>query len=470
MGDSSADLIVTELRAWIDTVGAGARLPSSRELARRHGASPVTVQKAMRTLVGLGLIESRSGVGSFVRGARPPKPLDFRWQTSALRSAAERVPELSTPLRDIAVDVIGLQSGYPARELLPERAVRAALSRAGRSEHAVNRPPAAGLPALQAWFATELAEVTPAGVASVSPRDVCIVPGTQSALGSAFRGLAGHGQPVLMESPTYWGAILAAAQAGLRVVPVVSDAEGPDPDDLRSAFRESGAKVFYAQPNFANPTGAQWTPERKNEILSVVRDVGAFLIEDDWARDFGIDADSVPLAGFDDAGHVVYIRSLTKSVSPAIRVGAVIARGPARERLLADRSAESMYVSGLLQAAALDVVLQPAWRSHLRTLRGTLRDRRDLLVASVQDMLPEAVVTHVPAGGLNLWLQLPDRVDLERLVRDCDAAGVLIASGTEWFPSEPSGKFIRLNYAGPDASRFPEGVGVVRAALVGQRI
>jgi DNA-binding transcriptional MocR family regulator len=252
------------------------------------------------------------------------------------------------------------------------------------------------------------------------------------------------------------------------MVPVASDAEGPDPDDVARAFTETGARVFYAQPNFANPTGAQWSPVRRERVMAAVRKHGAFLIEDDWARDFGMESESVPLAAYDDTGHVVYLRSLTKSVSPAVRVGAVIARGPVRERILADRAAESMYVSGVLQAAALEVVLQPAWRSYLRGLRRQLRERRDLLASSLAEHVPQAALDHLPQGGLNLWARLPDGVDLDQLVRDCANDGVHIAAGTEWFPAEPSGTFIRLNFAGPDPSRFPEAASVIGQAIAKQ--
>ncbi|MFD4468379.1 PLP-dependent aminotransferase family protein [Rhodococcus sp. NPDC058505] len=462
---SSADRIVTDLRAWIASAAPGAQLPSSRELASRYGASPVTVQKAMRALIGLGLVESRPGAGSFVLGHRTPRALDFGWQTSALRSAAASVPSLAAPLREPAIDAIELHSGYPARELLPERIVRSALARASRGETAVTRSPAQGLPELQAWFASELASRTPAGVTAVAPRDVLVVPGTQSGLISVFRSVAGPGLPVLMESPTYWGAILAAAQAGVQIVPVAGDADGPDPDDVARAFAETGARLFYAQPTFANPTGARWSSTRRERVLAVVREHGAFLVEDDWACDFAIDGEAVPMAAYDDTGHIVYIRSLTKSVSPAVRVGAVIARGPVRERMVADRGAESMYVSGVLQSAALEVVLAPAWRTHLRSLRGQLRERRDLLARCVAEHLPQATLDRLPRGGLNLWVRLPDEVDAERLVRDCEQDGVLIAAGAEWFPADPSGPFVRLNFAGPDPSRFPDAARIIGRAV-----
>lgn len=291
-----------------------------------------------------------------------------------------------------------------------------------------------------------------------------MLPGSQSGLSSIFRSLVAPGQPLLMEPPTYWGAILAAQQAGVRVVPVPSGAAGPDPAELARAFEESGARVFYAQPNYANPTGAQWPVALHGQVLEVVRSYGAFVVEDDWAHDFGITTSATPVAAHDDAGHVVYLRSLTKSVSPSIRVAAVIARGPARERILADRGAESMYVSSLLQVAALEVVTQRGWRTHQRGLREQLRARRDLLAAAVQEHVPAAGV-ELPPGGPNLWVRLPDGTDVPRLVSDCERAGVIIASGAEWFPAEPAGPFVRLNYAGPNPARFAEGARVIGEAL-----
>ena len=369
-------------------------------------------------------------------------------------------------MRSVPNDVIALHAGYPDRELLPERLVRAALTRAARGDAALSRPPAAGLPELQSWFAHELGAASPAGITPPTPSDVVVLPGSQSGLSSIFRALVGGGQPLLMESPTYWGAIIAAAQAGVRVVPVPSGPDGPDPDELARAFEETGARLFYAQPNYANPTGAQWSTERAEQVLDVVRAHGAFLVEDDWAHDFGISTTPRPVAAHDDAGHVVYLRSLTKSVSPALRVAAVIARGPARERILADRGAESMYVSGVLQAAALDVVTQPAWQTHLRGLREQLRARRDLLVNSLREHAPQAHVERgacrraEPVGtaarrhrprpaGPGLRAQRPAHRPRHRVVPGRSYRGL----------------FIRLNYSGPNPAAFAEGARILGEAL-----
>ena len=317
MINDSSLRIADALRHWIEGAAPGARLPSTRALVTEYVASPVTVQKALRVLAEEGLIETRPGAGTFVRAVRTARPLDFSWQTAAMRSPRSRLPSVAAAMRTAPQGSIALHAGYPDRELLPERLIRSAFARAARSDSAITRSPAAGLPELQAWFATELGNSTPVGVTPPMASDVIVLPGSQSGLSAIFRALVTAGQPLLMESPTYWGAIVAAAHAGVHVIPVPTGPEGPDPIELARALDETGSRVFYTQPNYGNPTGSQWSPAVAEQVLDVVRARGAFLIEDDWAHDFGIDSDSRPVAAHDDTGHVVYLRSLTKSVSPS---------------------------------------------------------------------------------------------------------------------------------------------------------
>lgn len=464
MNDDSTERILAALRSWVDAAPAGAQLPTTRELTAAHGASPVTVQKVLRRLVSLGLVESRPGVGTFVLARGPIRAADYGWQTGALGAPSARL-RISSTQRSAPEDAIALHSGYPVADLLPERLVRAALTRAARSSTALLRAPAEGLPELRAWFAADLGRHTTAGAARPTARDVIVAPGSQSALSSVFRAVARPGGTLVVESPTYWGAILTAEQTGVRLVPIPTTAQGPDPEDLARALRDSGARAFYAQPTFANPTGAVWDPSLRRGVLDVVRAHGAFLIEDDWARDLAIDADPQPLAALDDDGRVIGIRSLTKSVSPALRVAAVIARGPVRERILADRAAEAMYVSGVLQAAAHDVVSQPGWPAHLRAFRTRLRERRDALLAALRSQVPDLRIENVPRGGLNLWARLPESVDPVRLTDACERRGLLIAPGGEWFPAEASAPYVRLGYAGPAPERFEEAARILADAM-----
>ncbi|MGX9294540.1 PLP-dependent aminotransferase family protein [Tsukamurella paurometabola] len=463
--DSSSSRVAAALRGWIAAAPPGSKLPSTRALVAEHRVSPVTVQQALRSLTALGEIETRPGIGTFTRAERSARPADLGWQTAALGASGRRTTATPTALCPSDGDAIGLHSGYPARELLPERLVRQALARASRGEALLGRPPVAGLPELRSWFAGELATLTPADVGPVGARDVVVTPGSQGALLTAFRALVGAGRPLVVESPTYWGAILAAEQAGVHPVPVPSGPSGPDPEVVRRVLEETGARAFYAQPAFASPTGALWDADRGSAILDAVREAGAFLIEDDYAHDFGIDATPVPLATRDDAGHVVYVRSLSKSVAPAVRVAAVIARGPARDRILADTQADAMYVSGALQSVALDVVTAPAWRTHVRRLGRRLGDRRDLLVRSLREHAPAVAVDAVPRGGLALWARLPAEVDLGAVVDRCRRDGLIVGPGDEWFPAEPTGNHLRLAYAGPQPERFPEAAAILQNAI-----
>ena len=198
MDNDNSSRILEGLRAWIAGATPGARLPSTRALVAQYQASPVTVQKALRALATQGVVETRPGVGTFVRAVRTTRPADYSWQTAALRAPQAPARSVSTALRSTPNDVIAFHSGYPDRELLPDRLVRAALSRAARTEAALSRPPVAGLPELQSWFAHELRAFTPDGVSPPTPRDVIVLPGTQSGLSSIFRALAGAGHPVLL--------------------------------------------------------------------------------------------------------------------------------------------------------------------------------------------------------------------------------------------------------------------------------
>ncbi|WP_368498535.1 PLP-dependent aminotransferase family protein [Herbiconiux sp. A18JL235] len=466
---SSSGRIADELRREVAGLPAGSWLPSTRALVERFAASPVTVQHAVRALVREGLVESRPGAGTFVRRARPAARADLSWQTAALGAVRAQGAAVGSTLQTPSDEVIALHSGYPVDDLLPVRAVQNALARAARSRSALDRPPASGLTELRSWFAEELAEATPAHGSAPTAADVVVMPGGQSALSSVFRSLGRPGDAIIMESPGYWGAIAAARQAGLEVVPVPRRPSGGgaavDPVELAEAFERSRARLFYAMPHAANPTGTSWSSTDASAILDVVRAHRAFLVEDDWAHDFALEQAVRPVATSDPDGHVVYVRSLTKSVSPAVRIAAVVARGAARSRILTDRVVDGLYVSGVLQTAALEVVSSPAWQPHLRRMRDQLRSRRDALAGLVDELLPPGTLTALPRGGLNLWLRLPDGVESTAYVEACARAGLLISPGPEWFPAEDPESHVRLNYSGPDPARFEEAVRILAREL-----
>jgi DNA-binding transcriptional MocR family regulator len=380
-------------------------LPSVRELMARHGAGPATVQRAVGTLAARGVLEARPGRGTFVAAARPEAPApDLAWQTVALGAAGPPVD--ATTLADLrrpyAADDLLLSSGYLPAEMQPLGALAQALARAGRRTDAWDRVPLEGVAPLRAHFATEAQGGATAG-------DVLVCPGGQAALNACLRSLAPPGSAIVMESPAYAGILLLARAAGLQIVPVPADGRGIRPDLLADALERSGARVAYLQPTYANPHGTTLAPDRRAQVLEVARAAGAFLIEDDPFRDLALDPRRPappPLLHGDRDGHVVAVRSLTKSASPGLRVAAVIARGPAAARIRATRIVEDFLVAPPLQAAAVELVSAPAWPRHLRRLRAELLHRRDALVAAVGRELGPGRIATIPDGGFHVWVAL----------------------------------------------------------------
>lgn len=431
----------------------GARLPSIRELTVAHQASPVTVSEAIRVLVAQGLVEARPGRGTFVaERAEPAQPPDLSWQTVALGPRRFGEEEMQALLALPPAGAIPLSGGYLDAELQPAAALGTALARVARQPAAWQRGPAEGREDLRDWFARR------AG-AGLRARDLVICPGGQAALGSALRALAGPGDTLLVESPTYLGALAAARASGLHVVPVPADRDGVLPDQLAAAFARTGARLFYCQPLFANPTGASLAEHRRAAVMAALRDNGAFLIEDDYARDLVIEGEAPPpLAADDPDGHVVYLRSLTKSAAPGLRIAAIGARGPAGARLRAARLLDDFFVAGPLQQAALEFVTGPAWGRHLRGLRRDLRQRREALLTALHRHLPGLVPPVIPRGGLHLWVRLPDGTDEAALATAAAAEGVIVFPGGPWFAAEPPAAHLRLTYAAAPPDLMDEAV------------
>lgn len=449
-----------ELRRLAAAAAPGTRLPTVRELTTRFQASPVTVAEAVRRLVANGLVETRPGRGTFV-AARPAgrSAPDLAWQTAALGAGRSGETDMQALLALPPPGAIALSGGYLDEDLQPVAALGAALARAARQPAAWARWPAEGRPDLRAWFARE------AG-GGLHADDMVVCPGGQAALSSALRALAEPGDTLLVESPTYLGALASARAAGLRVVPVPADVDGVRPDDLAAVFARTRARLFYCQPLHANPSGAMLAAHRRAAVLSAVRDAGAFLIEDDYARDLTIDADAPPpLAADDPDGHVVHLRSLTKATAPGLRVAAIGARGPAGARLRAARLLDDFFVAGPLQQATVEFVSSPAWTRHRRTLRTALRDRREALLAALHRHLPELVPPVVPRGGLHLWAPLPGGTDDVALAAAAAGEGVVVFPGRPWFAAEPPAPYLRLTYAAAPADRMDEAVRRLARAL-----
>ncbi|MFF3578957.1 aminotransferase-like domain-containing protein [Streptomyces mirabilis] len=471
---SSVGDLANQLRQELNRYSPGGKLPSSRALVERFRVSPVTVSRALAQLAAEGLVVTRPGAGAFRAHPRTwaASAGDTSWQevTLSADAATELVPrtvDASGVLASLAAPppgVVEFNGGYLHPSLQPERAMGAALSRAGRRPGAWSRPPMEGLPELREWFARGIG-------GAITAAEVLVTAGGQSALTTALKALAPPGAPVLVESPTYPGMLAIARAAGLRPVPVPVDADGVKPDLLADAFRATGARVFVCQPLFQNPTGAVLAPERRAEVVRIAREAGAFVIEDDFVRRLvHEDAGPLPrpLAAEDPDGVVVHVSSLTKATSPSFRVSALAARGPVLERLRAIQVVDTFFVPRPLQEAALELVGSPAWPRHLRAVSAELRNRRDTMTTALRLTLPELALPHIPSGGYHLWLRLPDGTDESALVFAALREGVAVAPGRPYFSAEPPAGHLRLSFAAVGGTgEITEGVRRLRAACDG---
>ncbi|PAZ16306.1 GntR family transcriptional regulator [Streptomyces sp. SA15] len=468
---SSVGDLAEQLRRELDRYSPGGKLPSSRALVERFRVSPVTVSRALAQLAAEGLVVTRPGAGAFRARPRPTAAVagDTSWQEVTLSAdgAADLVPrsvDASGVLVSLAAPppgVVEFNGGYLHPSLQPERAMAAALSRAGRRPGAWGRPPTEGLPELREWFARGIG-------GAITAAEVLITSGGQSALTTALRALAPPGAPVLVESPTYPGMLAIARAAGLRPVPVPVDTDGVKPALLTDAFRATGARVFVCQPLFQNPTGAVLAPDRRAEVLRIAREAGAFVIEDDFVRRLVHESAGPlprPLAADDPDGVVVHVCSLTKATSPSFRVSALAAHGPVLERLRAIQIVDTFFVPRPLQEAALELVGSPAWPRHLRAISAELKARRDTMTSALRLDLPELSLPHIPSGGYHLWLRLPDGTDEAALTAAALRAGVAITPGRPYFSAEPPAGHVRLSFAAvAGTGEIAEGVRRLRRA------
>jgi DNA-binding transcriptional MocR family regulator len=460
MSESSTfEALVAVLRDVIARLSPGDRLPSSRDLVQRYRVSPVTVSRAIAALAAEGAVVTRPGSGTYAAPRSRPDggAADTSWQSVALTDRVVDTRSLTDVLGPPPAGTIRLDGGYLHRSLQPVRALSGALARAARRPNAWDRAPATGMSELRAVFAAIVG-------GDVTAQDVLVTAGGQSALSMIFRAVAGPGSPILVESPTYPGALAAARAAGLRPAPVPMDAKGLRPDLLADAFAVSGARLLYCQPAYHNPTGTVLAPERRRQILDVARAAGAFVVEDDFARFLGHGSPAPrPLITDDHDGTVVYLTSLTKPAAPSLRIGALVARGPVMERMRAVRLVDDFFVARPLQEAALELVSSPGWDRHLRVLAAELRLRSGLLAAAIAQECPEWSVTRSPAGGLHLWLQLPPGTDSTLVAGTARQHGVAVDTGDRFFATEPPAAYLRLAFAAADQAELAEGARRLRS-------
>jgi DNA-binding transcriptional MocR family regulator len=320
----------------------------------------------------------------------------------------------------------------------------------------------------------QILEVTGEVGVRAHPDDIIVTTGSQMALDLVTRVFCDPGDVVLVESPSYVGAlgVFRAYQCDVRHVDM--DENGLDPVALQQAIddvRTQGKRIkfIYTIPSFHNPAGLSQDQKRREQILAVAQNNGILLLEDDPYGLLGFEGVAPQaIRALDDQG-VVYLGSFSKTIASGLRVGWAVAPHGVREKLVLAAEAATLCPSNYAQLTVSQYLATQPWRQQIKVFQEIYRERRDALLESMQAMMPEGTRWTIPAGGFYSWVTLPDGLDATSMLPRAVAALVAYVPGTGFFIDGQGRQNLRLSYCYPEPDRIREGVrrlaGVIETEL-----
>jgi DNA-binding transcriptional MocR family regulator len=427
-------------------LAAGTRLPPERPFAQALGVSRTTVVLAYGKLRERGLLESRQGSGTWIprrTGFSHPTPRDER-------SRSFLVDSLARAASDAPADTIAFMGAcLPGSGLALDEEWRAAQADLAELACGTGYSPQGWFPlrrAIAAHFETRGLPTT--------PDEILVTNGAQQAIDLVGRLLVGRGEAVVLEDPTYLGAIDAFTLAGARLLPVPVGPAGVDLPALRRATQQATPALVYLVPSFHNPTGSLMPEGARREVAALAEATGVAIVEDESLAELTFGAEPPPpIAAFAPRATVFTVGSSSKLFWGGLRVGWVRAPRPLVTRLTRFKVAADLSGSLLSQALATRLL---ARRDEVARMRRRESRRRFLaLTALLRERLPEWTWTE-PAGGLTLWVRLPT-ANAEELARVAPRHGVSVVPGPVHSPSHGFADRLRLPYV-MDEGSLAEGV------------
>jgi DNA-binding transcriptional MocR family regulator len=433
-------------------LGPGARLPSERRLAEALMLSRTTVVAAYDALHEAGWVERRAGSSTRVS---PTSPIVL-----AARAAARATALVSSPLLDLLADehhgLVDFALGTP----LPLHGLVLDDFELSRAEYAAAAGDVQYHPLGLATLREAIATSYTAGGLETDARQVLVTTGAQQAINLCALAYLQRGDTVLVEDPTYFGALDAFRLTGARLASVPAAARGADPTLIRTRTVASAPRLIYLSPTFQNPTGGVMPPAAREHVAALARETGITVVEDTTLADLALGGvPPKPLTAYAPDAPIVTIGSLSKVAWPGLRIGWVRAPASMIATLARVKSVMDLGSPSLTQAVAVRVL---AHVDRIRTMRrGQLRPRRDTLVRLLRRALPEWRFA-VPAGGLFLWVELPAG-DAQEFAQVALRRGVVIVPGTVFSHEGQCERFVRLPFlAEPEV--LEAGVEGLRAA------
>ena len=309
----------------------------------------------------------------------------------------------------------------------------------------------------------QILEITAEVGVHAHPDDIIVTTGSQMALDLVTRTFCDPGDVVLVESPSYVGALGVFRAYECDVIHVAMDDEGLIPSALQetiNSVRASGKriKLIYTIPSFHNPAGVTQSPERRQEILRIGQESGIAILEDDPYGLLGFEGDPPRALRADDDQGVIYLGSFSKTIASGLRVGWAVAPHGVREKLVLAAEAATLCPSNYAQLTVSEYLATQPWREQIKSFQEVYRERRDALLESLQAMMPAGTRWTIPAGGFYSWVTLPDGLDATAMLPRAIAELVAYVPGTGFYVDGQGSSNLRLSYCYPDPDRIREGV------------
>ncbi len=432
-GDFLYKKIAGEIRALIDagTLAPGDKLPSVRKLSIQKKVSISTVLQSYMTLESEKLVEARPQSGYYVASGsllRFPERLDFCPSVSPKTVAvADYVLELFNAGR--RPEVVPLGVNYSMPELVSNQKLAKIFSRVSR-DHAdfLSRYSFQGA---DPEFARQISLRYFDYGCSLHPDEIIATCGCTEAFNLSLRAVAGAGDTIAVESPTYYGILEIIESLNMKAVAICTDPKnGVCLQALTDTLEEHDVKACVLMPNFQNPLGFRMSAERKIKVLEILDDYGVPLIEDDIYGDLQFRGSRPrPFKAFDQNDSVILCSSFSKTLSPGLRLGWV-AGGKYSKRILRLKYLNTMGTPETPQRALAEYLKSGGYDRHLRNLRCTFQRQVCQISQAVYQYFPEGSLVSRPEGGNLLWVQLPESIDSLELYRRALERDIMIAPGT----------------------------------------
>ncbi len=365
-------------------------------------------------------------------------------------------------------EVVSLAGGMPFVQALPVEMLTSTAERLlrDRGAQALQYGSGQGDVTLREQILEVIGEV---GVVA-HPDDIVVTTGSQMALDLVTRVFCNPGDVVLVEAPSYVGALGVFRAYECDVVHVAMDEEGLMPTALAEAVeatRAAGKKVklIYTIPSFHNPAGVTQGPARRAEILQIAQREGIAILEDDPYGLLGFEGEPPRAIRADDPDGVIYLGSFSKTIASGLRVGWAVAPHGVRDKLVLANEAAVLCPSNYTQLTISEYLATQPWREQIKTFQEVYRERRDALLDSLQAMMPEGTRWTIPAGGFYSWVTLPHGLDATAMLPRAVANLVAYVPGTGFYVDGQGRQNMRLSYCYPEPERIREGVRRLAAVI-----